>query len=442
MKKIILPVVALCISAFSFAQRYESTKTFLMLNQGAKAEEDLVKNMTNKKFYAKPEAHILSASVYTMRIQDSALSPDKKAEYIAKANDAYVKYLAADASKALLKDPIYRTVPINLYTAYYQGGYAAYEKQQWKTAMENFQNAIPYSDYLLVEKMLPGSMDTTLMLLNAYTAEKLENQETAEKYYTILADKNVTGDGYESIYRFLVKRNFELKKYDDFDKYRALGKKMYPESDYFSYDKTDFAVGLAQGFYEQIKALELVIAKDPTNYKANLSLGQIIFDTIHHRNENVVKLQDEKAMAQKMVEAFDRAKDANPDDEIAYIYVGNHYINKSIDVNDARTKFNREMKTKYKPGAAFSAADKAQKEKYDADYAMYLNQAKPYYLKAAEIFGKKPKLENVQTRQYKNVSGYLADIANLNKELSKSKADIAKYEAEATKWDNVYSSLK
>ena len=71
----------------------------------------------------------------------------------------------------------------------------------------------------------------------------------------------------------------------NFEKYKELGRQVYPNSEFFTYDKTDFAVGLENSFDKKMKSLEEVLAKDPTNYKANLSLGQLIYDTLNPKIE-------------------------------------------------------------------------------------------------------------------------------------------------------------
>ena len=55
----------------------------------------------------------------------------------------------------------------------------------------------------------------------------------------------------------------------NFEKYKAYGKELYPNSEFFTYDKVDFAVGLEEDFNKRVKALEETIAADPTNYKAD-----------------------------------------------------------------------------------------------------------------------------------------------------------------------------
>ncbi len=134
-----------------------------------------------------------------------------------------------------------------------------------------------------------------------------------------LADNKVTGEGFESVYRFLVSYSFGKKDIPSFEKYKALGKEMFPKSEYFDYDKIDFAVGLETTFEGKVKALEEVLATDPNSYKANQILGEIIYDTLNSRFEGAVQPANASELETKMVIAFNKAAAAKPESEISFL---------------------------------------------------------------------------------------------------------------------------
>ena len=102
------------------------------------------------------------------------------------------------------------------------------------------------SDALAEKKLLNSPFDTTVLILTAYTAENSNHKDEAINYYKRLADNKVAGAGNEFVYRALVLSSFSKNDMESFEKYKALGKQLYPTSEYFDYDKTDFAVGLSQ----------------------------------------------------------------------------------------------------------------------------------------------------------------------------------------------------
>jgi hypothetical protein len=259
-----------------------------------------------------------------------------------------------------------------------------------------------------------------------------------------MADLKAKGSGFEGIYRFLVQYYYGKKDMPNFEKYRALGKELYPSAEYFTYDKVDFAIGLEEDFNKKVKALEETSASDPTNQKAILLLGEVIYDTLDSRKDGAVQPSNAAELETKMISAFNKAAELKPGDETPYIFIADHFINKSNRLNDAREKLAADIKARTKPGTPASKDDVAKREALDQEYGAAFTSAKEPYEKAAELLAKKPTpLSGVDKQQYKKVAGYLADIATYNKNKSKGKpADLAKYTADEKKWNDVYESIK
>ncbi len=250
------------------------SSNYVMLGQYKKAKEDVDKRMTNAKFAAKPEAFILKATIYSALAADSATALTPEAATLRnEAEAAFKKYQEMDPKMELIKDPVYQNAPIRIYSSLFSAGYKQYEEKKWAEAFETFKRVDAYSKVLSEQKLLNSALDTNVVILAGITAESSGNKAEAAKYYQKLADAKITGANYESVYRFLVTHYFTNKDMDNFEKYKALGKEMYPQSDFFTYDKTDFAVGLESSFDSKMKSLEEVLSKDPNNYKANLSHG-------------------------------------------------------------------------------------------------------------------------------------------------------------------------
>src|SRR5205809_248081 len=153
--------------------------------------------------------------------------------------------------------------------------------QQYKKAKEDLDKEMGKAKfsskpeaYILKTAVYAGmAADTNSLLLAGITAENNKNNDDAAKYYGRVADLKVTGPDFEGIYRFLVRHYFAKKDMANFEKYKALGKQFYPASEFFTYDKVDFAIGLEEDFHKKMQALEEVIAADPNSYKAYELLG-------------------------------------------------------------------------------------------------------------------------------------------------------------------------
>ncbi|MGZ8509705.1 MAG: hypothetical protein ACXWWA_04985, partial [Chitinophagaceae bacterium] len=278
MKKITFSLMMLMLALFVKAQTYDEIKQYLVLGQYKKAKEDIDKRMTNAKFAAKPEAYILKATIYSALAADSATQKTPEAATLrAESEAAFKKYQEMDPTNELVKDPVYQNAPVRIYSNLFTVGYNQYEQKNYAESFETFKKVNSYSDLLSRHKLLTSPLDTNAVILAGITAEQSNQKDEAAKYYGILADAKVSGANYESLYRFLVTHHFTKKDMAGFEKYKALGKEIYPKSDFFTYDKTDFAMGLESNFDSKMKSLEDVLAKDPTNYKANLSMGQLIY---------------------------------------------------------------------------------------------------------------------------------------------------------------------
>jgi hypothetical protein len=449
MKKCLLVSLSIFLTITGWSQNYDPVKTLVMINQLDKAKADLDKSFTNAKYTAKPEAFILKTAVYAgVANMDGKKDTPAAAQLVEEADAAFTKYRELDPALSLISEPIYQNGIIMLYSNYYTFGYSDYNNKTYDKALGKLKKAIQYSDLLIKQKVLTSSLDTNVLILAAITAETGGYKDEAAAYYTKLADAKVGGDGYEGVYRYLVTYHFGKKNMEGFEKYKKLGKEVFPKSDYFDFDKVDFAVGLVNTFTEKLAAIDEVLASDPTNFKANQVLGEIIFDTLNPRDEGMVLPENYNELEKKMIDAFSRSSKARPDYEIPLLYVGDHYINKASRVEEKRNKHAQDMKARTKPGTMASKEDVAKRDALDKEYGDTMEGAKEPYLAAATIFAEratKGELETRDKQQYKKVTSYLSEIYGLKKVMAnkaKNLADKAKWEAEEKKWNERYESIK
>ncbi len=444
MKRILFVILVCFATTMLKAQNYDNIKIFLSLNHLKEAKDELDKNMGNAKFTSKAEAWMLKTAIYAGLAMDNSNKNTPAAEQLTKeAETAFKKYKEMDPALSLINDPIYQNGPVNLYSSFYSSGYDDYSKKNWQAGFEKFKKAVELSDLLISKKVVTVTLDTNVLILAGILAENSKNNDDAAIYYSRLADHNIGGVDYESVYRFLVNYYFVKKDIPSFEKYKAMGVKLYPKSEYFTFDKVDFAAGLANGFDAKLKAIQEILAGDPENYKANQVLGEVIFDTLNPRKDNAPLPANAAELEKIMVNAFTKAAALKPGDENPFLFLGDHFIGKAVKINDARTAHAADMKTRTKPGTMPSKEDVAKRDLLDKQYGDALEAARDPYEKAAAIFAGKQNLELRDKQQYKKVVNYLADIYAFKKSMAKGNpAEQAKYAAEEKKWNERYDSIK
>lgn len=446
MKRIIALFTVLAFIVSVHAQSYETIRNTALLQQYQKAKDDLDKAMTSSKFSSKAEAYILKAFIYASLAMDPQVkATDQSVKLLADADVAFKKYLEMDGSQAMVTDQVYQNGPINIYSGYYSKGYEDYAAKKWQPGAEKLKKAVEYSDLLIQKKLLTSSLDTNVLILAGITAENAGLKEDAAKYYGRLADNEIKGDGFESIYRYMVSYSFGKKDMAAFEKYKAAGGRLYPKSEYFTYDKVDFAVGLENSTEAKLKAVEEVLVSDPGNFKANEVMGEIIYDTLNPHDEGTPLPSNADELEKKMISAFTKAAASKTGYENPYLYMGDHFINKAVKVNKEREAHLADMKTRTKPGTPNSKEDLAKRDMLDKKYGDALEMARDPYEKAAAIFAAKANMDLKDKQQYKKAVSYLADIAAFKKAMAnkvKNTADATKYAAEEKKWNDLWESIK
>ena len=444
MKKVFSLFLICSFAIMAFGQSYDQIKTMVTLGQYAKAKEDLDKKMGDAKFTSKAEAFMLKTAIYSALAMDNTNKGKPSGEQLAnEAAVAFKKYREMDPAGALMSDPIYQNGPINLYSFFYSGGYADYTGKKWASGLDKLKQAVELSDLLIAKKIIAAPLDTNVLILAGITAENNKSSDDAARYYSRLADAKIPGNDYEAVYRFLVNYYFNKKDIPAFEKYKAIGKELYPKSEYFTYDKVDFAAGLMDNFNDKVKAVEEVLAADPNDYKANQVLGEIIYDTLNSTKEGAVQPSNAAELEVKMVNAFKKAASLKPGSELPFLFMGDHFISKAVKVNEARSAHAADMRTRTKPGTMASKEDVAKRDLLDKQYGEALEAAREPYEQAAEIFSTKQDMHLRDKQQYKKACNYLADIFAFKKIQSKGKpADLAKYTAEEKKWNDRYDTIK
>ncbi|WP_300599786.1 hypothetical protein [Niabella sp.] len=435
-KKITLFASILLAGSAVYAQKYDPIKGALLTNNITEARKLYDKESANEKFFSKPEGYIIKSYILAVDALDSAKAGDAEKNREA-GLEAFNKYKELDPS---MKDlDAYKNAPYQLYASYFNSGVADINAKNYEGAYAKFKNVVDLSDLLIAKKInLPGPIDTNAVYYAGVLAETNKHMDEAVKYNTRLADLKITGPNYEQVYQSLVR--YYAGKNDDanFEKYRKLGKELYPQSEFFTYNKLDFAIGGSSSFEEKIANLEKITAATPDDYKANLALAEAIYQKLDQAKEGEEKPANAAELETKMLNALKKAESLNPGEMQPVLLQGDHFMIKASAKEEEMRNAEKEVDNK---GAKATAADKQKfadaKKAYVAEYAL----AAEKFEKAADALGKVQQLDNQQKRQYRVIAGYLAqyyffigqDATGANK---------AKYNALEKKYDTLYKSMK
>jgi len=450
MKKIFAGLVTIALFAsgsYLNAQDIDGIKNSLVLKQYDKAKEDLDKALTKAKFAAKPEPYILQSSILAGMMTLDA-NKDKVVALRNEAIGSYDKYLEMDAEKKLVKDNFYINTPVAFYSSYFNEGIGFYNNKKWDEAAASFDATVKWSNFLKNEGIANIVFDTTAYLLAGASHQNAKHEAKAIEYFKTIADKKIGGNDNEFLYQFLVRHYFGVNDIAQFESYKKLGQELYPNSDYFKYSEEDFIMGM-EDEDAKAKRIEEKIAKDPSNTKLLETYGLTLFDELNKEGEE--KPANYAAKEAKMLDALDKVFQANPKNGRVMYYAGNHFINKSVLLNNQANEITEEIrkiqaaapvdpKTKKKPAPPADLV--AKRTELQKQSAAEVDKGLPYLVKAIDGYQKHGDLSGIEKQEYKRCADQLIIIHEDKYRSENDAAKKKKLEAEIAKYTALYESIK
>jgi len=456
MKQILFSTIAMLMVIIGIkAQKYESIKQYLILQTPEKAKEELDKNWSNPKFIAKPEAYILKASV--LGALGSKAEGDAANALIDESEKNLEEYLQKDPQMTLIKDPAYSNTPIIIYSSLFNRGIGFYNKKDYQASFKTFEKVCSWSEFLNKNGIASIPLDTNAILLAGASAQATEkNDEDAFKYFKKLADNKVGGKDNEFLYRFLARKSFDKEDMDGFEKYMALGRELYPQEEYYTYKEEDFVFSLDDKA-EKMRRIEGMLKKNPNNFKVQAAYGETLFDELNPRDIETPLPEGAAEKEEKMVAAFTKAAEIEPNNPLSYMNLANHFMNQSIRANNAVAAQQKMMRDKIKaatpepvkgkPAPKPPTADPADVEKRKQLQAVYegiLAKALEYYEKGLGIY---EKMSNHTTMDKQNWRNAVSNLIDINKEMKnaairdKNAADEKKFDTAEKKYIAMYANM-
>ncbi|MEP6949451.1 MAG: hypothetical protein ABI863_09260 [Ginsengibacter sp.] len=433
MKQLIFSLLFTCFVTMSFAQDLKTAKADLDKKQFDKAKPEIDAYVAKNP--ADAEGYYMKAKIY----QQIAVGDQYKSDAAQQAFEAFKKAMADTANTKItliaLKDQ-YQPV-FSLYTGYYEAGAAAFnaaapagDKAGFGTAMDLFINADNVGHYIAANKWskIPD-VDTTLVLNISKAALNAGKMDMALTYFQKLADANINGtkDGgagnaaFELPYQWLTLHYKDAKDEANMLKYANLGKKLFPNEDYFDLvlidyyrEKKDNTALFAK--YDQL------IAKNPDSLMYHFNYANDIFGYIYNGDAGAA-VNNKDALMKTLGEQVEKAHSLNPNDVLTNWLYAQYWYNKGIDTRDSALKIKGAKPEDVKKKADINAAAKDN-----------FNQAIPYGDKSLSILEAANKKSDKS--RYKSIVDLMQKIYQSLNQNDKVKVYQAKYDAADAKFVN------
>ena len=385
MKKLLLLTMLAATIQIVKAQDYKKVETVFILKKMDDAKKEIDKIAADPKASGKAETWFWKSKVYAAIYKDPVLRA-KYPTILKDADDAMKKYIEIDPSfvqvKAKGADAFF-----DMYGTTFGDAIKVFNQKKWDEAAADFQLAVTYSDYIFKNKWTKGdyAFDTTSILYLGYSYQNANKPDEAVKQYARLAESKATGENFADFYKYLVDYYTKAKNEEQFKKYMALGRAVYPKEpwDEFEMDYVDKNYTLAQK----------TAMYDKGDAAGTLTEGQYLqFGDLFVSVKNKEKGLDSATLAGyslKGVDAFKKAYAKNNKNAIAAFNVGVIYYNIYGEYDD---KYAANIRAMQAINANRPPADKDPKKKAAAD-AKFKEQTDAIKKLNADI--EKPLMENL-----------------------------------------------
>ncbi|MEO6134553.1 MAG: hypothetical protein ABIP35_05335 [Ginsengibacter sp.] len=301
MKRIVLPLLFICIGSMAFGQTLKKANSYLADKNIEKAKAELDAYLAKKP--DDTEGIYLKSKIYGI-IADSAairnlVSGDARAEAFEAFKKAYADSANMKLKLSIMQDnfqPIFK-----LYAGYYADAAAAFNAAAGAQSKAGFADAMNYfiksdeiGQFLGTNNIAKiGKVDSMLVLNIGKAALNAGNEAKALEYFTKIADANINGTGGQEDESFKVPYQWLTLHYkqanDDANmlKYSAKGNKLFPKDDYYDFVLMDYYREKKDMPSLFKKSAELTV-KNPDSINYHFNYANDIFGYIYNSDEGVV----------------------------------------------------------------------------------------------------------------------------------------------------------
>lgn len=234
MRKLIFFAIMVASSFTLFAQSLEDVQEKVNKGKYDEAKEKIDKLLLDAKGQKNANAWYYKGIVYYNLSLDSSRTD---LDYRKEAFDGFKKYYEMD-TKNVMGTLEQNARLFQLYDGYYNAGIRYFNNKNFDASFKNFSNALAVENFINERKFTYANfnlpvLDTNLILNAAAAASKANMADSAMAYYKRLADARLSDTIYIEVYQLLIDHYGKKNDAANRAKYLALGKELYPTSDFW-----------------------------------------------------------------------------------------------------------------------------------------------------------------------------------------------------------------
>jgi tetratricopeptide (TPR) repeat protein len=388
------------------AQDVKTAKKLLDAKDFAKAKDAIDQALATDKGAKDWEAWYVKAKIYSGLAANEATKTLVSDARLA-ALDAVKKALEVNngLTTLALAQESYKPV-FSLYEGYYGEGAASFNAEKYEDAFNSYKNANVVGEYINKNGWALTALDTGLVFMIGASANNARKLDDAAVYYAKLVDAQVPNKDYLIAYRFVAYYYSEKKDEAAFNKYLAMGKKMFPDEKYFDDLEIDYLD--KKGDKNAVLAkYEEIMAKNTNDFDTHFNFGVTIFNMVYNAD---TKPANAAALTEKMEKAFVRCTEIRPDEVDSYIELGKSHYNQAV-----------EFKAQEDAVKGKTPADITNKKDLHTKAEKKINDAIPYFEKGFAILEPIPDKKPGQKAKTKSTAQLLRDCYNFINKTDKAK---------------------
>jgi hypothetical protein len=390
-----------------FAQKLTDVEDKLSKGKYDEARQIVDKMLADPKNQSNANAWYRKGQIYAQLSLDSTKA-DQALANRTEAVSALKRYYEMDPKNVM--GTLEQNVRLfQVYEAAYNAALANYNANNFGGSFNNFRQALETEEYIHSKGFTYSginfpALDTNLILNVAATAMKAKMEDSAMRYYSRLADAKIKNDNFIEIYQTLV--DYYGRKGDNAnrDKYLALGKELYPKSDYWNESQL---TGLRDDKPKLFAKYQELAAANPSSYYLNYNYAVELFNHVY---ANDAKPADAVTYEAQIEPAIANAIKAESTADANYLMV-RYYTEKIYRTEDAM----RAIK-------GTTPADTNKRKAYAAQIKEMWAKMAPYAETAFASYEGKKDMKGYEKGNFKNVSNVLIDYYNMQKNEAKVKS--------------------
>jgi len=279
MKKIFISALAILFFQSVYSQDIKKVRAAFDKKDWAKSKEAVDLYLAGEKGAADWEGWYYKGLIYAQVAKDPSLKTTTQDAWD-QSLAAYKKASQLDAKQVTTFMTI-RNYPIfENYQELSKAGTELFNTGDFKGAVNKYKEADVVGRYIFENGWALTEIDTLLTYYIGAAALQADMTDEAVFYFQKIADREITGEGYDLCYRYLA---YYFDKKGDVvlsEKYFKSGKKLYPEDPYYAKFEIDKErkKGLSP---ELFKKYEISIQKDPKDYDIRLGYAADLFDWLY-----------------------------------------------------------------------------------------------------------------------------------------------------------------